>query len=108
LFLFPTLGENFGHVILEALTAGCPVLISDRTPWRNLKQMEVGWDIPLEQPALFERALAECVEMGDAAHRHMSVRAESYARARMEDQMVIEQNRSLLRAVMTRSVGPTP
>jgi glycosyltransferase involved in cell wall biosynthesis len=33
LFAFPTLGENFGHVIFEALRAGTPVLISDRTPW---------------------------------------------------------------------------
>ena len=33
LFAFPTLGENFGHVIFEALRAGTPVLISDQTPW---------------------------------------------------------------------------
>lgn len=33
LFLFPTLGENFGHVIIEALSASLPVLISDNTPW---------------------------------------------------------------------------
>jgi glycosyltransferase involved in cell wall biosynthesis len=39
LFLFPTLGENFGHVICEALNAGCPVLVSDQTPWRNLEEM---------------------------------------------------------------------
>lgn len=34
LFVFPTRGENFGHVIFEALCAGTPVLLSDRTPWR--------------------------------------------------------------------------
>jgi glycosyltransferase involved in cell wall biosynthesis len=33
LFIFPTQGENFGHVIFEALRAGTPVLLSDRTPW---------------------------------------------------------------------------
>ena len=33
LFVFPTRGENFGHVIPEALTAGTPILLSDRTPW---------------------------------------------------------------------------
>ena len=32
-FLFPTHGENFGHVIFEALSSGTPVLISDQTPW---------------------------------------------------------------------------
>ena len=34
LFALPTRGENFGHVILESLTAGTPVLISDQTPWQ--------------------------------------------------------------------------
>jgi glycosyltransferase involved in cell wall biosynthesis len=39
-FLFPTLGENFGHVIAESLSASCPVLCSDETPWT--KYLEVG------------------------------------------------------------------
>jgi glycosyltransferase involved in cell wall biosynthesis len=34
LFVLPTLGENFGHVIFESLSACTPVLISDRTPWK--------------------------------------------------------------------------
>ncbi len=32
-FLFPTMAENYGHVILEALSGGCVPIISDRTPW---------------------------------------------------------------------------
>lgn len=35
LFAFPTLGENFGHVIFESLRAGTPVLLSDQTPWQS-------------------------------------------------------------------------
>jgi glycosyltransferase involved in cell wall biosynthesis len=35
LFFLPTKGENFGHVILEALCVGTPVLISDQTPWSH-------------------------------------------------------------------------
>lgn len=35
LFAFPTLGENFGHVIFESVRAGTPVLVSDQTPWRS-------------------------------------------------------------------------
>lgn len=46
-FLFPTLGENFGHVIAEAFMAGIPVITSNETPWKNLKQLGVGYDIPL-------------------------------------------------------------
>jgi hypothetical protein len=35
LLVLPTLGENFGHVIIESLCAGLPVLISDRTLWES-------------------------------------------------------------------------
>ena len=33
LLVLPTLGENYGHIIAEALHCSVPVLISDRTPW---------------------------------------------------------------------------
>jgi glycosyltransferase involved in cell wall biosynthesis len=32
-FVFPTAGENFGHVIAESLAAACPVICSEETPW---------------------------------------------------------------------------
>lgn len=49
LFLFPTRGENYGHVIAESLSIGTPVLLSDQTPWRNLEADGLGWDLALEQ-----------------------------------------------------------
>jgi glycosyltransferase involved in cell wall biosynthesis len=47
-FLFPTLSENFGHVIVEAMQAGLIPIISDQTPWRNLDKIDAGWDINLD------------------------------------------------------------
>lgn len=35
-FILPTLGENFGHVIAESLSAGCPVICSQHTPWTEV------------------------------------------------------------------------
>ena len=49
LLFLPTTAENFGHVILESLVNGCPVLISDQTPWCGLESHGIGWDIPLDQ-----------------------------------------------------------
>ena len=37
LLILPSKGESYGHVILESLTAGTPVMISDKTPWKKIK-----------------------------------------------------------------------
>jgi len=55
--LFPTLHENYGHVIVEALTAGCGLIISTNTPWRELKHANVGYDINLKNQNEFDQAI---------------------------------------------------
>ena len=45
--------------------AGLPVVISDRTPWRNLEQSGVGADLLLEDEAAFLRALARYQAMDE-------------------------------------------
>ncbi len=57
LFVLPTYGENFGHVIFDSLLNGRPVLISDHTPWKNLPEKKIGWDIPLAEERLFVEAI---------------------------------------------------
>lgn len=57
LFLFPTLGENFGHVIAESFSAGTSVLISDQTPWRQLSEKDVGWDLSLNKVDEFSKVI---------------------------------------------------
>lgn len=62
-FFFPTRSENFGHVILESIAAGCPVIVSDQTPWRGLERQGAGWDIPLADKEGFIRIIQRCIEM---------------------------------------------
>ncbi len=57
LFVLPTRGENFGHSIFEAFLAGRPVLISDQTPWLQLREKGMGWDLPLNEVTAFTAAL---------------------------------------------------
>jgi glycosyltransferase involved in cell wall biosynthesis len=80
LFLFPTLGENFGHVIYEALSAGCPSLLSDQTPWRGIEAAGAGWDIPLDQPQTFRAALERCVAWSHSDFEAASAKAREFAR----------------------------
>lgn len=42
LFVFPTMSENFGHVIYEAMASSCPPLISNNTYWQNLQEKKAG------------------------------------------------------------------
>jgi glycosyltransferase involved in cell wall biosynthesis len=76
----PTLGENFGHAIFEALGSGRPVLISDQTPWRNLQQHHAGWDLPLTDEKAFVQVLQEVAGMDDETFQEWSVGAWQYAK----------------------------
>ena len=77
--ILPTLGENFGHVIVEAWGAGCPVLVSDRTPWRQLTANGLGWDVPLDHEPWIS-AIGDCLDMGPEAHLAMRRRVREQAR----------------------------
>jgi glycosyltransferase involved in cell wall biosynthesis len=86
LFLFPTRGENFGHVIIESLMAGCPVLISDLTMWRDLEKKGVGWDLPLSEPKRFHLILKKIIEMDNIEFETLSNRATVFASVVTADQ----------------------
>ena len=66
LFALPSRAESYGHAINEALITGCPVLISDQTPWRDLEGRRAGWDLPLSRPDLFTEVIERCVAMDEA------------------------------------------
>ena len=64
-FLFPTYSENFGHVIAEALMVGCPVIISDQTPWTDVTKAEAGWAIPLNKKEEFKKCIETVINWTD-------------------------------------------
>jgi len=78
-FVLPTRGENFGHAIFEALSSGKPVLISDRTPWRDLEQKKIGWDLSLDKPELFLEAIEKAAGFDQQEYDVWSQNAWTYA-----------------------------
>lgn len=103
LFLLPTMDENFGHVILEALIAGCPVLISDQTPWNKLQTKGAGWTISLDYPQEFRSVMQQCIDMEEDDYEQWSLGARAYGLEHVQDQKVIEQNRELFSRIVAVS-----
>jgi glycosyltransferase involved in cell wall biosynthesis len=77
-FVLPTQGESFGHIISEALAAGCPLIISDRTPWINLEEKGIGWDLPLDNKNKWIDTLNHCSSLGNAAYSDLATNARNY------------------------------
>ena len=84
-FFFPTKGENFGHVIYEALAAGCVPIISDRTPWLDLGENDCGYVLPLENPDAFVETIRELTDVKAGSKLgKMNINAVEYARRKYE------------------------
>jgi glycosyltransferase involved in cell wall biosynthesis len=79
IFSLPTLGENFGHAIFEALCVGKPVLISDQTPWKGLAEKKAGWDLALNDPESFTRVIKQLTDLEQEAYNEFSRHAWKYA-----------------------------
>jgi len=95
LFLFPTGGEAYGHVIAECLTSGTPVLISTETPWRNLQADGLGWDIDLKQMESFVAIIENMALLSDEARLKKRAIIKSKIMNRLLDPAVLEENRQL-------------
>lgn len=95
LFYFPTWGENFGHVIAEALGCGLPVLVADTTPWRDLQEKNLGWDISLNQPEKFIEAIENCSRKTTSEYEAWRHQIRNWALEHLGSSESIEQNRQL-------------
>lgn len=100
LFFLPTLGENYGHVIAEALCAGTPVLISDKTPWVDLKSKNIGWDIPLSDPEAFISVINDLVAMDEIEFAKIVHSIEGYRDQLLDIDELIENYNKLFQDVV--------
>lgn len=104
-FLFPTLGENYGHVIREALSAGLPVLVSNQTPWRDLVGLNAGADLPLDDPDGFVAWIEAFSRMVPAQHDAMRQAARRLGDDPFTAANNLEANRAMLQAAIIRRAG---
>ena len=94
-FLFPTLGENFGHVILEAWSAGLPVIISDQTPWTGLSESGIGWEFSLSRPAEYSHKIDEISMYDEIAWTKLRKSCIAFVDNLLNDDSTLSKNRDM-------------
>lgn len=75
ILIHPTKSEGFGHVIIEALSMGRPVLVSNGTPWKNLEERKAGWNFSLNNPSEMLLLLNRIADMNDEVYSEWSAGA---------------------------------
>ncbi|NQV53710.1 MAG: glycosyltransferase [Flavobacteriales bacterium] len=90
-FVLPTLNENFGHAIIEALAHGCPVIISDQTPWKDLEEQGAGWVVPLRDKEKWSEVMLKAKNLGPEEYTKMSSNALAYVKRKFDLEQLREQ-----------------
>lgn len=91
LFVLPTLNENFGHIILEALSSSLPLLISDNTPWLNLDEKKIGMDISLTDIEKWEEGIRYFQSLDKVEMTNYRKQAWSYANEKLNQRKLVDQ-----------------
>lgn len=99
LFFLPTLGENFGHAILEALAAGLPLLISNTTPWNDLEDKGVGWEAEPTDTVRFAECIEKLASMSDDQHIKMRLASLQYAKDYLASSEAVAQTKTMFTEV---------
>ncbi|MFI3304852.1 MAG: glycosyltransferase family 4 protein [Rikenellaceae bacterium] len=97
LLYLPTTGENFGHAIFESLLNSTPVVISDQTPWRNLVDLGVGWDLSLEDQRAFSAVIDRCADMTFEEYKDLAERSYQYAENYSKNSAALSQYKELFK-----------
>ena len=98
-FVLPTLGENFGHAIHEALSVGLPVLIGTETPWSTVTSTKAGWVVQPDVPS-WTSAITEAVMTTSDELRLMGANAWEVAISSGVANDAVQANRRLLSAAV--------
>ncbi|MDA8895985.1 glycosyltransferase [Bacteroidia bacterium] len=79
----PTLGENYGHAIAEALSLGLPAIISTNTPWIDLEKANAGFNLELNEQH-FANKIEALYAMDEATFTKMQLASNRYIKKKID------------------------
>jgi len=103
LFFLPTKGENFGHAIVEAMQVGLVPLISDKTPWQGLENIDAGFSLSLDDSYAFEKAIKKMLLLSNNEFSEYSKNIKSYIRENIDNHKTIEEYKILFKNTISSS-----
>ena len=93
--ILPTHHENFGHVIMESWQAGCPVIISKHTPWKNLESKQLGFDLDNNNLNSYVKAICHFVKMDQIDFDEWSEASFNFGKAFSENEVLLNKTKQL-------------
>lgn len=94
-FLFPTKGENFGHVIVEALNARIPLILSNNTPWNDIEESNLGWTIDLNNQLLFKEKIEKLLALDSLQWEKMLDNSLAYLNNKLEVEVITDKTKKM-------------
>ena len=100
-FLFPTLSENYGHVIAEALMHDCPIVISQgTTPWDDVSDYHAGVAVDLNNEDEFANELDRIADLDNEGFRLIVKNVRIYAEAKMNINKLMNEYKKMINSVI--------
>lgn len=95
-FIMPSKSENFGHALLEALSAGKPVITTNTTPFKYLQEAKAGYTVNINKlDAELSIAIALFAAMNKTEFDEHSKAAAAFATSFVDTNLITQQYQTL-------------
>lgn len=105
LYILPSLNENFGNTVAEAMACATPVLSSVNTQWTMIEEKECGWLAEATAVSL-EQALTRFFDAGETEWVRRGKNGKTMVEGEYSIEVVVDKMVKLYRGVIAGDIPP--